>query len=74
MNRTPQKGDTVRLLTKPSGYTTSSYPLTVGKEYLVVDLMGSCVVTTCDDPDWFPLPSYWRGWVEVVNYDSPAGK
>lgn len=59
-----KKGDTVLLTTQPNGYTASDHPLTVGSTYLVTDLEGSNVWTTCDVPGM--TVSYWRGWVDKV--------
>lgn len=38
----------VILTTKPDGCLSSSYPLTLGKQYKVVGRMGSCLVVETD--------------------------
>ncbi len=45
---TPRRGDVVALLTKPTGYCSQHYNLTVGQRYEVLDIAGCCVVTTTD--------------------------
>lgn len=65
MNRnTLCRGDSVRLITKPDGYTSQHLPLTVGNIYTVHDFDGSNVITTTDDPG--AEGHYWRGRVEKV--------
>jgi hypothetical protein len=58
------RNDTVRLITKPNGYTSQHLPLTVGNVYTIRDIDGSNVVTTTDDPNI--EGHYWRGRVEKV--------
>lgn len=58
------KGDTVRLISMPSGAISQDYPLTVGREYVIRGFVGSNVVTTCDEPG--RTVDYWRGRVEKI--------
>ena len=60
-NKPMQRGDSIRLITKPDGCESTCYPLTVGGVYQVVDFMGSNVVTTTDVPN--ETADYWRGRV-----------
>lgn len=64
MSRTEtlSKGDTVRLVSLPTGCTSRHYKLTLDKDYLLKDFAGSCVITTTDDPHEDGM--YWRGRVE----------
>lgn len=57
-----KRGDKVRLLEKPTGYTSQHYPLTVGKVYRCEDFDGSNIITTTDEPG--VTASYNRGRVE----------
>jgi hypothetical protein len=44
-------GDLVRLTVEPSGYMSKYAPVTVGNIYEVKGYMGSCLVTTSDEPN-----------------------
>lgn len=57
-------GDSVRLITKPTGQATQHLPLTIGNIYKILYFDGSNVVTTTDEPE--QSGSYWRGRVEKV--------
>lgn len=65
----PCRGDTVELTEKPTGYTSRHYNLTVGKHYEVLDLAGSCVITTTDTPGENGM--YHRGRVKVIKTAAP---
>lgn len=58
------RGDTVKLISKPTGYVARHLPLTLGKTYTVLDFDCSNIVTTTDDPEI--EGHYWRGRVEKV--------
>lgn len=58
------KGDIVELVTKPNGYESRNYPLTVGNRYTITDFEGSNIWTTCDEPG--RTVSYWIGSVKKV--------
>lgn len=62
---TPRRGDTVELLTKPTGCTSQYYNLTVGRRYEVLDTGGCCVITTTDTPGETGM--YNRDRVTVVH-------
>lgn len=62
--RMPQRGDTVELLEKPTGYSSQHYNLTVGHRYEVLDTGGCCVITTTDTPGESGM--YNSGRVQVV--------
>ncbi len=49
-NAALHEGDHVRLLSKPTGYTSSELPLTIGNTYIVRYLDGSNVCTSTDQP------------------------
>jgi hypothetical protein len=61
---TLHRDDPVRLITKPDGYTSQHLPLTIGNTYKILDVSGSNVITTTDDPNIEGY--YWRGRVEKV--------
>lgn len=65
----PRRGDTVELITKPTGYTSRHYNLSVGAHYQVLDRVGSCVVTTSDQPDETAMYHHER--VKVVHRPQP---
>jgi len=67
--RQPRRGDTVELLEKPTGYTSSHYNLTVGNKYEVLDTAGCCVITTTDTPGESGM--YNSGRVQVVQPAQP---
>lgn len=46
-----EKGHVVKLIEKPTGCLSKYYPLTVGKFYTFLEMVGSCVLITTDDPD-----------------------
>jgi hypothetical protein len=56
--------DRVMLKEQPDGYLSSSYPVTPGQCYDVLDTMGSCLVVSTDIPG--ETASIWRGRFEVV--------
>ncbi len=57
-------GDIVRLLEAPDGCTTRHDPRTVGRTYAVLDLVGSCLRITTDEPESSAF--IWRGRFELV--------
>jgi hypothetical protein len=58
-------GDTVRLLSLPTGCTSKHSPLTVGNVYVFKHYDGSNVCTTSDEPD--VDAHYNKDRVEPVN-------
>ncbi len=57
-------GDSVRLLEAPDGCTTRHDPLTVGRTYTVLELAGSCLRITTDEPEASAF--IWRGRFELA--------
>ena len=53
-------GDIVTLIEKPTGYVSKNYALTIGNNYKIVSFIGSCVVTTSDDPQQTAMYHYSR--------------
>lgn len=41
-------GDIVKLVSKPDGYTSKDYKLSVGSQYEVLAIEGCCIWTTTD--------------------------
>ncbi len=57
--RPVRRADLVVLQEQPDGCLSQHYPVTVGRSYEVLDLMGSCLVVTTDKAD--ETASIWRG-------------
>ncbi len=60
-----RKGAKVRLVSMPTGVDSRDSPVTVGHQYEVIDVSGSCLITTSDvSGEYVHL---WRGRFVEVN-------